>query len=83
MSNANTNANPIEITIKSKVTAEDLKNQVDELYGHFNKLAESLNITKVTEKKSDLKIGKNYQVNVSFFHFLLFGMLTANNYYAC
>lgn len=63
---ANRFASPYENSNTTFVSAEDLKNQVDELYGHFNKLAESLNVTKIKSDERDVEIG-NYEQKVKNF----------------
>lgn len=40
------------------VSAEELQIQVDELYENFNKLAESLNITKIESKSGNFELLK-------------------------
>lgn len=64
MSNANKVLSSNQTMNTTYVSAEDLKNQVDELYEQFNKIAESLNITKA---ESDVTIGTSNEVKVSFF----------------
>ncbi|KAJ6642915.1 Aspartyl/asparaginyl beta-hydroxylase [Pseudolycoriella hygida] len=57
--NKNTRFNPSKNA--AYVSAEDLKIQVDEVYGHFNKLAESLNITKMVVDVDVNRVGNKHQ----------------------
>lgn len=66
VSKANTNPSSNQIDTNSTyVSAEDLKNQVDELYGHFNKLAESLNISKIKADNEEISVAKQNPMKVS------------------